>query len=525
MIRPTFSWAFLRAARRRVGLPLLGLCAGLAGAYAVTTFTPPTYRASATVMVVAGTRDDSGGVAQADIVLAQNLAPTIARLAESGEVARATAAALGLPERSVDGQISSSFELGMQIVTITASARTGSRAASVANAAVDAVTGQIARLRIAGESAVTAQPLDLAGAPSQPTSPKPSLNSALGALAGLLVGLGLASLRDRLDGRLRGLTRIEAQLGLPILGVFPRLPRRFLRGRARVAYARPGVRAATDAAVAAVTVLTTPLPRRRLLVTSVHDDDRTALVTGILALGLAGQAERVTLVEGQLNKPVIAGYFPDSPGHTLQEAVAEGDPAQPGESTGLSVLPADPVGLHLNAGSVRIEQIGALIDMFAARGDIVISNAPPVLAGRELAELAQHADGVLLVVYPDSTGHSDASRASLLVQRLGVPLVGVLVVGAAGERADALPSAWPAITPRREAVRGQAALPTANRRDDLTVTATWGDGNTTVLPAIRAGETGGYRFGEFDPDPLRSDLGRPSIGGGHHALPDRQYGE
>ncbi|MFK3979307.1 hypothetical protein ACI2K4_02885 [Micromonospora sp. NPDC050397] len=523
MIRPAVSWAFLRAVRRRAGLPLLGLCAGLAGAQVVTMFTPPTYEATATIMVVAGTRNDEGGVAQADIALAQNLAPTIARLAESGEVAQDAAAALGLPTKAVNGKIEGGFELGLQIVTVTASASSGVRAATIANGAVDAVTRQITRLRIAGQSAVSAQPLDRAGPPSRPTSPKPLLNIALGALAGLLIGLGLASLRERLDGRLRGLSRIEAQLGLPILGVFPRLPRRFLRGRARVVYARADVRAATDAAVAAVSVLTTALPRRRLLVAGVREDDRTALVTGILALGLAGQQERVTLVEGHLAKPVIAGYFPDSPGSTIQEAVADGLLPQTGNGPGLTVLPADPVGLHLNSRSVQIGQVGALLDVFAARGDLVICNAPPVLAGRELAALAQHADGVLLVVYPDSTGQAEASRAALLIQRLGAPLAGVLVVGAAGERAEALPSAWPAITPRNPVI-GRSALPSGARRDDLAVTGAWRDGNTTVLPAIGSDGSGiGYRFGELD-DLLRPGRGRTAVGGraSHHVLPEKQ---
>ena len=57
--------------------------------------------------------------------------------------------------------------------------------------------------------------------PTSPSSPKTSRNTALGAVLGLLLGLGLAFLLERLDRRIREPKDLEAIYGLPLLGVVP----------------------------------------------------------------------------------------------------------------------------------------------------------------------------------------------------------------------------------------------------------------------------------------------------------------
>ncbi|MEW2427161.1 hypothetical protein AB0877_04020 [Micromonospora sp. NPDC047644] len=431
----------LGASWRRVGVPLLGLCAGLAAAQGVTQLLPARYEAEASVLVSAEQTDEDRPV---DLALAQNLTPTIARLVGSREVALEAARSLQLPERAVLGHVSGEYELGLQIITVHASAGTGTQAAAIANAASRAVSQQLGRLDMGGSTSINARVLDTASPPARPAFPKPLLNGVLGALAGLLAGWGATMLRDRFDSRLRDIGQIEARLGLPVVGVLPKLPRRFARHHAAALYARTNVADAVRATISTLSVLTAPLPRRRLLVTSAHDDDGKALVTALLGLGMADEHCRATLVDGAVRDPVLSGHFPEAP-HTWQQVLAQKcPPVRLVDFPTLTVLPAEP---REGADTEALHELGGLLNALGEDEDCVIVHAPPILAGREISAFAQHADGVLLVVRAGRTNLDDSTRAARLVQQLGLPLAGVVVIGAV-PRPDHRPSSeQPALVP------------------------------------------------------------------------------
>ncbi|MFG3643723.1 hypothetical protein ACGF3C_26005 [Micromonospora sp. NPDC047762] len=441
----------LGASWRRVGVPLLGLCAGLAAAQGVTQLLPARYEAEASVLVSAEQTNEDR---PADLALAQNLTPTIARLVGSREVALEAARSLQLPERAVLGHVSGEYELGLQIITVHASAGTGTQAAAIANAASRAVSQQLGRLDMGGSTSINARVLDTASPPARPAFPRPLLNGVLGALAGLLAGWGATMLRDRFDSRLRDIGQIEARLGLPVVGVLPKLPRRFARHHAAALYARTNVADAVRATISTLSVLTAPLPRRRLLVTSAHDDDGKALVTALLGLGMADEHCRATLVDGAVRDPVLSGHFPEAP-HTWQQVLAQKcPPVRLVDFPTLTVLPAEP---REGADTEALHELGGLLNALGEDEDCVIVHAPPILAGREISAFAQHADGVLLVVRAGRTNLDDSTRAARLVQQLGLPLAGVVVIGAVPRPDHRSSSEQPALVPG--AAQDALALP------------------------------------------------------------------
>lgn len=425
--------ATLRAARRRLLVPVLGLGIGLAAAQPVTHYLPATYEASASMVITASTTDPTTKARVPDLALAQNLLPTLAQLAQSREVAQDTAVALRLPPGAVEGHVTGSYQQGMQILTIKATAGGGAEAAAIANGATESVARQFGLLQIGAGGNVTTRFLDRANAPTAPKSPNRRLGDALGALAGLLAGLWLSWLSGRVDDRLRGPARLGAELGLPVLGILPRLPGRYARHNARTLYTRRSVADAVGATVAALTVHTGPLPRRRLLVTSVRDDDGKGLVSALLALGLADGPDPVTLIEGQPGRPAVGGHFPEAAACTLQKAVTGGaTAASPPGSTALSVVVAAARQKRTNPEPVSGRQIGGLMNAVADDGGVVIVHAPPVLAGADLAVLSRYGDGVVLVVETGITRRAEAIRAAMLIQRMNLPVVGVVAVDAAG---------------------------------------------------------------------------------------------
>jgi capsular polysaccharide biosynthesis protein/Mrp family chromosome partitioning ATPase len=466
----------LRAVAKWVAIPLLGSVAGLAASAAATALIAPTYQATASVIIMPAAPADSGAVKGVDVSLAQNLAPSIARLVESREVSLEAASTLGLPENQVAGHITATYELGIQIVTIATTAPTAAGAAAMANAATEAVRKLCTRLRLGGESAISVQTLDLAGVPGQPIAPKPLLNYTLGAVVGLLAGLGFASLRTRVDDRFRRVADIEAELGLPALGTLRRAPRRIIHsgqkpvtGRSRDRhpqaqdlYRRSGVSGAVDAMVAALSVLSAQRPRLRIVVTSVADDGGAAFVAALLALGLRRHHDRTILVAGRSRRSGFDRYFPRQSAQTVEEILASRRRPAAGATEesfmdSVSVVGVDAVVRHLGTQAPRDEQVGGLVDTLAGHGDPVVVEAPPVLSGSGLAALARHADVVLLVVASDRVRKTEAGRAAVLVQRLGVPLAGLVVVGAAAGEHGWRSTAWPAVA--SPAVRPDRIVP------------------------------------------------------------------
>ncbi|MBS2962037.1 hypothetical protein KGA66_03185 [Actinocrinis puniceicyclus] len=411
----------LRAGYRAAAVLLATACAGIGGAHVATALTPRTYQAHASVLITG----DAG-----------QLMPTIARLAETREVALATANEARVPAALAIDHISADSQPGMQILTLTATAHKPTDAANIANAATRVLSLEMAKQPLGVAGRIAAHTLDEAAVPSEAATPLPLLNDAIGALLGLMAGLGLMSMRRRLDDRLRWPDQIEAQLGLPILAAIPGISRRSIRSGARSAYRRRRVAEAAGEAAALLTALTHSTDHRRLLVTEVRADDR-CMGAALLALGLAECHEHVTLIDAQLSRSAMARQFPESEEFSLQSVLTGPSPVMPerlAAPSTLTVMPAAPADPRTGAALLRGRPFAELVDKAAQTSDLVLVHAPAVLQGADIAAPALRTDAAVLVVRAGMTRCAEMRRAVLLLQRIGTPIEGVLVLGAIGTR-------------------------------------------------------------------------------------------
>ena len=249
--------------------------------------------------------------------------------------------------------------------------------------------------------------------------PNPRRTAMLGAILGLVIGLGIAFLWNALDRRVHSSDEVERLLGLPLLARLPR-PRRVPRGDERIAM----LDSPTDVDAEAVRRL-----RTNLELMNVHPQARTIMITSSapaegksttianLAVALARSGRNVALVDLDLRQPAIAGLFGfrSSPGITdvTLERVALEDalvgvrlPVPLGSTVGpptvgtfgrLRVLPTGP--LPPNPGEfVGTQAIQRILEQLRQTNDYVLIDAPPMLAVGDAMAISTRVDAVLTVV-------------------------------------------------------------------------------------------------------------------------------
>ncbi len=172
-------------------------------------------------------------------------------------------------------------------------------------------------------------------------------------------------------------------------------------------------------------------PLRTMVVTSAAPEEGKSTILANLAVVMAEGGKQVILVDCDLRRPALHTIFgiSNSEGLTamLRDDAALNDP--PLKETGvegLSLLPSGPLPADpaVLLGSRRMrEAIAALRE----RADMVLFDAPPVVAVTDAAVLAAQTDGALLILRAGGTRREYAQRAKELLERVNVRIIGAVL--------------------------------------------------------------------------------------------------
>lgn len=273
---------------------------------------------------------------------------------------------------------------------------------------------------------------------ASPFEPNLARNVAIAFGVGLLLGVGLAFLREQLDDTVTSRSELEAATGgLPVLALVPRAGERRDREPAGLVTLLAPASPAAEAYRAlrtSVQFLGVARPLRSILVTSPGAGDGKTTTVANLAVAIAQAGHRCGVVCGDLRRPSVHRLFgrDEQPGLTtvlLGEVTVE-DAFQPvPDVPGLAVLAAGalpPNPSELLSGEAAAKAIRAAADAY----DVILIDAPPVLPVTDPLVLAQHVDGVILVADARRTGLADVREAAQRLAQVGAPLVGTVLNGA-----------------------------------------------------------------------------------------------
>jgi succinoglycan biosynthesis transport protein ExoP len=305
-------------------------------------------------------------------------------------------------------------------------------------AATDRDLQSLQTLQATGSSAVVVGPASSASL----VQPKTRRNVILGVLVGLALGIALAFLRESLDTRVHSADELRARLGLPLLGQVPKPDRRLAQTQQLATLSEP-----TGSGTEAFRMLKTNLDISQLghdagsiVITSTTQGEGKSATAANLAVILARSGRHVILLDLDLRHPSIDGFFglSDRLGVTSVAAGAELVDA-------LSVVDVHPERSTANGGMLEVVTAGPpppdpgefLLSSFVrdalaaldARCDVLLIDAPPVLAVGDAMTIATRTEALILVV-----GLNQASRATLaetrrVLEACPTPKLGFIATG------------------------------------------------------------------------------------------------
>jgi capsular exopolysaccharide synthesis family protein len=270
-------------------------------------------------------------------------------------------------------------------------------------------------------------------------------------ILGLLGGVGLALVRDRLDRRIRGREMVERHFGFPVLAEIPAIRTRGLLpwrrkkvGPVKLTDMPPAVADAyrlLGAGLNGASSTNGSLPGherrvrpRAILVTSAGPEDGKTAVLASLAGALASVGKTVTVVGcdfrhpqvhaelGVTNERGVTDVLLSSNGGPLLSSALWQTPINGVWAVPSGAVSASPDAL-LSSPSMR-----RLLMEARQLSDIVLIDTSPILTS-DVAFLLPEVDGVLVVVKAGTTKPELAERSSEMLKRLKAPVLGVVLSG------------------------------------------------------------------------------------------------
>lgn len=272
---------------------------------------------------------------------------------------------------------------------------------------------------------------DPAAVPVVPVKPKKRQIVSIAGVLGLLFGIGLAFLLERLDNTFKRASDVEERLGLPLLGAVLHL--KLGKGETPLDYARshPQSRFAESIRTVRTSVLLSGLdePYKVIVITSSVPGDGKSTLAMNLADSL-GEMHKVLLIDADLRRPTVATTWGlDRKAKGLSEFLSQSANASECvhqlDERNVYVMPSGvvpPNPLEL-LSSRRFKEA---LDTLGRTFDHIIIDSAPALAVSDALVLSRNASGVIYVIKADSTPYPAAQEGIKRLRHYKAHLIGAV---------------------------------------------------------------------------------------------------
>ncbi|MEZ5645285.1 MAG: polysaccharide biosynthesis tyrosine autokinase [Burkholderiaceae bacterium] len=277
--------------------------------------------------------------------------------------------------------------------------------------------------------------VDEARAPLFPYSPQPGRYALIGMGLGLLLGLGLAFLRETMDDSIKSADEIEQQYGLPLLGLIPLVRKKAMRGGQLAALVHDDPRGAFAEAYRSMrTALQFSTPEgapKVLMVTSCGKGEGKSTTAISLAINFAQLGKPVLLIDADMRNPSVHKVM-QIPNESGLSNFLSGDNAsstliQHTRLANVSVLtagPTPPDPVELLSGP----RLMMLLEKAQSQGYAqVIIDSPPLLGIADAIVLGNQIPHMVFAIKAGETRRSAIKDSMRRLRHSGILPMGVVL--------------------------------------------------------------------------------------------------
>lgn len=428
--------------RWRVILAMVLVVVGAAGA--VWYLRPSEYTAKVTLYVSAQNADTTQSAYQG-AQLSQQRVTSYVELVTSTRVVEEVARQLGLgdPPADLAERITASSNPDSVLIDVAVVDRSPQRSADIANAVAQrfaALVDELERPTVVGaRPSVAVRVVQPAAAPLRPSSSGLPEMLLVGLLAGVVLGVGAALVRNALDTSVTSPSQLRDAVRAPNLGTVTfdaQVPKRPLTLHEDPQSPRSEAFRQLRTNLQFIDV---DQPRKVIAVTSSMPSEGKTTTLANLAIALASGGSRVLVIEADLRRPKLADLLGLERAIGLTSVLAGRIAAAHAVqhwSPGVDVLASGPLPPNPSE-LLASQQMANLLAEMRTGYDVILLDTPPLLPVTDAAAVAPATDGVLLVCRFKATSREQASMARHALDAVGAQVLGTVftMVPASGPRA------------------------------------------------------------------------------------------
>ena len=274
--------------------------------------------------------------------------------------------------------------------------------------------------------------IDKASPAIRPVSPNIPLNIILGIFGSLAGGVLVAFIVAFMDDRAKSAYDIESVVGLPLLGVIPRIRKLNSSEKAQVAVSNAD-RATTEAFRSLHSILkvnTIAKDSKVLLFTSTTPSEGKSFVVTNLALMCAMHGEKTIIIDADLRLPAMAKILGIESQNGVESHIEDGKPIEEcvikDYYPNLDVLPCEKRSQNPTQ-ALGSEEFISMLAKFREQYDRVFIDSPPVGAVSDAIALLPYVDGVVYIVKFNSVSRKAIQKNIRRLMVSNVPIVGAIM--------------------------------------------------------------------------------------------------